>query len=172
MEEAAFLMAVQRIIGGVEVEDDLLGRRRVRFEEEVDEQTFDRRPVVADLVVARRSPRGVLEPVQRAFASQRGAGLAPGGELARERRQHRVVAQLVVIDQILVAGAMPNTRCATIAATLCSTCAWARASSKQPANRSTGPIARSVAPSSNAPASDVTSPPSKAATTRRPSPTS
>ena len=44
VEEAAFLVAVQRIIGGIEVEDDLLGRRLVRLEEEVDEQALDRAP--------------------------------------------------------------------------------------------------------------------------------
>ena len=52
VEEPAFLMAVQRIVGGVEVEDDLLGRPGVRLEEEVDEQRLDRRRVVADLLVA------------------------------------------------------------------------------------------------------------------------
>jgi hypothetical protein len=63
VEEAAFLIAVQRIIRGVEVEDDLLGRRRVRLEEKVDEQPFDRRAVMADLVLARRPGGCVLEPV-------------------------------------------------------------------------------------------------------------
>jgi hypothetical protein len=67
---------------------------------------------------------------------------------------------------------MPNTRCATIAAMVCSTCAWARSSAKQVANRATGPIARSVAPSSNPSPSEVSSPPSNAATTSRPSTTS
>jgi hypothetical protein len=38
VEEAPLLMAVQRVIGGVEVENDLLGRRLVRLEEQVDEQ--------------------------------------------------------------------------------------------------------------------------------------
>ena len=49
VEEPAFLMAVQRIVGGVEVEDDLLGRPVVRLEEEVDEQALDRRGVMAIL---------------------------------------------------------------------------------------------------------------------------
>ena len=38
MEEAAFLVAVQRVVGGVEIEDDPAWRRLVRVEEEVDEQ--------------------------------------------------------------------------------------------------------------------------------------
>ena len=103
MEEAAFLVAVQRIIRGVEVENDLLGRRLVRLEEQVDEQPFDRRAVMADLVVARRLGRRVLEPVQSALAGERRAILTPGGELAGKGREHRVVAELIMIDHVLVA---------------------------------------------------------------------
>ena len=57
VEEPAFLMAVQRVVGGVEVENDLLGRPGVRLEEEIDEQRLDRRRVVADLLVAGRRRR-------------------------------------------------------------------------------------------------------------------
>ncbi len=103
MEEPAFLVAMQRIVGGVEVENDLLGRRLVRLEEKVDEQALDRRRVVADLVIAViRAERGMFQPVERALAGERGAVLAPRLKLAGEGRQHRVVAQLVVVDQILV----------------------------------------------------------------------
>ena len=70
MEEPALLMAVQRIVGGVEIEDDLLGRGAVRIEEELDEQPLDRRHVMTDLVVPVRSPRRVLEPVERALAGK------------------------------------------------------------------------------------------------------
>ena len=56
VEEPAFLGAVQRIVGGVQVEHDLLGWRLVRVEEQLDEQPLDRGRVVADLVVARRLP--------------------------------------------------------------------------------------------------------------------
>ncbi len=94
---------MQRIVGGVEVENDLLGRRLVRLEEKVDEQALDRRRVVADLVIAViRAERGMFQPVERALAGERGAVLAPRLKLAGEGRQHRVVAQLVVVDQILV----------------------------------------------------------------------
>ena len=71
VEEPALLGAVQRIVGGVEVEHDLLGWRRVRVEEQLDEQPLDRGPVMADLVVARRlARRRVLEPVERRLAGQ------------------------------------------------------------------------------------------------------
>ena len=103
VEEPAFLMAVQRIVGGVEVEHDLLGRLRVRLEEEVDEQRLDRRRVVADLLVAGGDLARQFEPVQRRLAGDRRAVLAPGRELAGQNRHHRVVAKLVVIVQVLVA---------------------------------------------------------------------
>jgi hypothetical protein len=108
VEEAAFLVAVQRVIGGVQIEDDAARCGGVAVEEEVDEQSLDRRRVVPDLVVAAGSRRRMLEPVERALAGERGAPLAPGGELAGERRQHRIVAQLVVVDQVLVAERDPE----------------------------------------------------------------
>jgi hypothetical protein len=74
----------------------------VSLEEEVDEQALDRRGVVADLMVAARRQRCMLEPVQGALAGERRAILAPGGELAGQGRQHRIVAQLIVVDQILI----------------------------------------------------------------------
>ena len=103
VEEAALLVAVQRIIGGVEIEDDPLGRRLVRLEEQRDEQGLDGSPIMPDLMITRGAGWRMLEPVQRAFAGQRGAGLAPGGELAGKGRQDRIVPQLIVIDQVFVA---------------------------------------------------------------------
>src|SRR4051812_116608 len=59
-------------------------------------------------------------------------------------------------------------RWATSVRTLCLTEAASRPSQKHDANRSTSVIARSVAPSRSAPASEVTRPPSNAATSSRP----
>jgi hypothetical protein len=42
VEEAAFLVARQRIIGGVEVKHDLRGRPLVSLQEQFDEPAFDR----------------------------------------------------------------------------------------------------------------------------------
>ena len=103
VEEPALLMAVQRIVGGVEVERDLFGRPDVRLEEEVDEQRFDRRRIMADLLVARRRRPRQLQPVQRRFARDRRAILAPGFELPRQNRHHRIVAEIFVIVQVLIA---------------------------------------------------------------------
>jgi hypothetical protein len=54
VKEPAFLMAMQRVVGGVEVENDLFGRPCVRLKEEVGEQGFDRRGFMRDLAVLRR----------------------------------------------------------------------------------------------------------------------
>jgi hypothetical protein len=81
----------------------------MRLDEQIDEQPLDRRPVMADLVIARRRlRRRVLQPVQRALPGQRLAVLAPGFQLAHRRRQHRVEPQLVVIEQVFVAERYPH----------------------------------------------------------------
>ena len=104
VEEAAFLVAVQRIVGGVEIEDDLRRRLAVRIEEQIDEQRLDRRRCRGrSCGSASASGAAQFQPVQRALAGQRRAVRAPRRELAGQHRQHRVVAQLVVVDQVLVA---------------------------------------------------------------------
>ena len=52
VEEAAFLMAVQRVVGGVQVEDQPLRGLPVGVEKEIDEEPLDRACVVADAAVA------------------------------------------------------------------------------------------------------------------------
>ena len=65
---------------GIEIENDPLGRPRVRLQEQGDEQLLDRPRVVADPVIAvERRDRRMLEPVQGALAGQRRAVLAPMG---------------------------------------------------------------------------------------------
>ena len=54
VEETLFLMPMQRIVGGVEIEGDLRWRRRMGVEKQLDKQPLDRRRVIADLVVAGR----------------------------------------------------------------------------------------------------------------------
>jgi hypothetical protein len=157
--EAPLLMPVQRVVGRIEIEDDRLRRYAVRFEEEVHEQAFDRPGIVADLVVAARHQGRVLEPVERALAGEWRAIPAPGGELAGQRCQHRVMAQLVVIDQVLVAerDAEHSLRHHRLDRVLdlrrITPVGKAR---REPPEQTDG---------SRAPASEVTSPPSKAATT-------
>ena len=64
MEEPTFLLAVDRVVGGVEVEHDLLRRSLVAIEEDVHEQCFQARRIVIDLVILPGlAPRPVLQPV-------------------------------------------------------------------------------------------------------------
>jgi hypothetical protein len=104
VEEPALLLAMQGIIRGVEIQGDLLGRPRVRLQEQVDEQMDERGRVVTDLVIAVvRAWRDVFQPVERALAGEQRAVRALGLEPVGEQREHRVVAQLVVVVHVLVA---------------------------------------------------------------------
>ncbi len=104
MEEAAFLIAVDRIVRGVEIEDDALGRRGLAFEKEADKQPLHGLFVHAELAVTVLfGPWRVLEPVQRGFPGQDRAIGAAGFELARDKAKHRIVTQLIVIVEVLIA---------------------------------------------------------------------
>ena len=83
-------------------------RSLVRLQEQVDQQPLDGRRIVADLVVARRLQSAQLQPVQRRLAGHRRTILAPRLKLAGQHRHQRIVAQLVVVVQILVAERDPE----------------------------------------------------------------
>ena len=109
VEEATFLLAVQRIVGRVQIQDDLLGCASflrgggVRIEEQVNEQSFDGGRLVTDLVIAGRRRLGEFEPIEGRLAGHRRATGAAGLELAGQDRHHRIVAQLVVVDEVFIA---------------------------------------------------------------------
>ena len=94
---------MQRVVGGVEIEDDLLRRAAMRLKEQVDQQPLDHRPIVADLMVAGRQRPAQFESVQRRFACHRRAILSPRFQLAGEDRHHRVMTELIVVDQVFIA---------------------------------------------------------------------
>ena len=108
MEETAFLTAMQRVVGGVEIEGDLLRRSAMGLKEQIDQQGLDRRRVAADLMVAARLEPAQFEPVQRRLARHRRTVLAPGFQLAGKDRHHRIMAKLIVIDQVLIAERQPK----------------------------------------------------------------
>jgi hypothetical protein len=81
VEEAAFLMPVQRVVGGIEIKRDLPGCLLVRVEKEVDEQRLDRVRVGSEFGVARGLGAAQFQPVQRALARQRRAITPPRGKL-------------------------------------------------------------------------------------------
>ena len=70
MEEAPFLVPMHRVVGSIEVEHDLLARRLVRLDEQVNEQVFDRCRVhgekgrgKADVVVRSSSRQKLTGPL-------------------------------------------------------------------------------------------------------------
>jgi hypothetical protein len=98
------LLAVHRIVGGVEIDDDARGRLGMCILVERHEQPLDRAGIVCDLVVG-ISPdlRRMLEPVERRLAGERRAVGALRGQAPGEDAQHRVMSQLIMIVDILVA---------------------------------------------------------------------
>src|SRR5207249_12153869 len=101
--EPPLLLAVQWIIGRIEIENDLPRGAFMRLQEQLDQKLSDRRRIMADLVVACRLKLAQLQPVQRRLAGNRRTILAPRRELSRQNRHHRIVAKLVVVVEILVA---------------------------------------------------------------------
>ena len=117
MEEAAFLLAVQRNVGVVEIQHDLARCTLMRFEEKIQQQPIDLRIVAIDLVILRRmSPRRVLQAIERALARQwLAVGPQHRAQLARQHCKRRVLAQLVVIVEVFIAqrqakDALPHQR--------------------------------------------------------------
>ena len=108
VEEPPLLLAVQRIIRRIEVENDPFGRSRMRLQEQVDQEILYRHRIVADLVVARRRKLAQLQPVERRLAGHRCAVLAPRLKLARQHRHQRIAAQFVVVVEVLVAERDPK----------------------------------------------------------------
>jgi len=105
MEEPAFLHPVQRDVGVIEVQHDLARLTLMRLEEQIDQQRIDLRSIAIDLVILRRmAPWRVLQAIERALASQ-WLAVAPQlrAQLACQHRERRVLAQLVVIVEILIA---------------------------------------------------------------------
>ena len=103
VEEAPLLMAMQRIVRGIQVQHDLRRWHPVRLQELLHEQRLDRRRPIADLVIRPRLRTAQLQPVQRRLAGHRRAVPPLRLQLAGQHRHHRIVAQRIVVDQILVA---------------------------------------------------------------------
>jgi hypothetical protein len=110
---AAELVAVDRVVGGVEVQDDPLGRSGVGLEEEVHEEAFDVAGAAGDLLVAAASigtDGGQFQTIQGALAGQGLAAIATalsrparGVGLADDGGQERVASQVVMVVEVLIA---------------------------------------------------------------------
>lgn len=105
VKEPPLLMTMQRIIGGVQIQDDLPRRRRMRVEKQLDPQPLDRFGVRADLVIATDPLRGMqLQTVQRALAGQRCAlRTTLRLKLAQQRANHCIVPQMLMVVEVFIA---------------------------------------------------------------------
>src|ERR1700757_5366363 len=84
------------------------GRRwgaTVRLEEQIDKQRFDRGAVMADPVITGGFGLTKLQTIQCALAGQRCTIRPACRKFPGQHRQYRIVPELVVIDEILVADA-------------------------------------------------------------------
>ena len=89
----------------------------MRLEEQIHQQRIDLRAIAVDPVILRRmASRRVLQTIERALAGQR-LTVSPQhrAQLARQHRERRILAQLVVIVEVLIAqcqaeDALPHQR--------------------------------------------------------------
>ena len=96
-------MAVERDVGRIQIEHDLVRSAcGVRLDEHVHQQRVDLLRRVVDLVIA-LAAAGKFQPVQRALARQGCFQLAP----ARQHPHQRIVAQLLMIVEVLIAQRQP-----------------------------------------------------------------
>jgi hypothetical protein len=115
VEEATLLLAVERIVRGIEIQHDPQRRPGVGVQEVIHKPLLDRGPVVDELVVARGRGGRALQTVERSAPGQRMtaiAGLTALGpqqiRLAGRQRQQGIVAQPIVIVEVLVAQRLPK----------------------------------------------------------------
>src|SRR5271157_2983144 len=102
MEKPLRLMAVERDVGRIQIEDDLLRLLGMRLDEQIAEQRVDLLRREVDLVVALAAARK-LQTVQRALAGQGLFHLAAASQHAHEW----IVTQLVMIVHVLIAQRQP-----------------------------------------------------------------
>ena len=115
--KAPFLVAVQPVVGGVEIEHDALGLARLRLNVEIGQQTVHRTRVENDLLVTALRVgvgRGSLEAVESALAGTGVAAVLGSAALlafevlfATQQGQQRVGPQLIVIVEILITQHQP-----------------------------------------------------------------
>ena len=80
----------------------------MRLQKQVNQKTLDGDRIGTNLVVSRRLQPAQLQPVECRFAGHWRAIFAARFELARQNRHHRIMAQLVMIVEVLVAERNPK----------------------------------------------------------------
>jgi hypothetical protein len=107
---------MDRIIGGIKIEDNLTRWAFVSFQKKIDEKTPNRHGIVTDLVVARRLQLAQLQPIERRLAGYWSAILAPSCQLASQHGHDRIVPQIIMVVEVLIPQrdakyALPDQRC-------------------------------------------------------------
>jgi hypothetical protein len=115
VEEASELVAMQGIVGGIEVQDEACGRRRVLLQEGIHEELLQAVHVADNLLVAAvgvGADGRQFEAVESTLAGQRLATIAgskavvAGGiGLADQDGEQRIEAESVVVVEVFVAQA-------------------------------------------------------------------
>jgi hypothetical protein len=108
MKEPTLLMPMQRIVSGIEIENDLPRWSWVGLQEELNEKPLDPLWLLADFVIARWRWNAPLEAVERRLAGDRRAILSSRLQLSGEHCHDRLMAQLIVVVQVLVAERDPE----------------------------------------------------------------
>ena len=68
MNKPLFLVAVQRQVGGIQIEHEAGRRRGVGFEEKIDQESIDGRRIDCEFAVAVCLPGAQFQTVQGAFS--------------------------------------------------------------------------------------------------------
>jgi hypothetical protein len=109
MKEPTLLVPVDRIIGGIKIKDNPLGRLCVGLQEQIDEQILDGGCVMADLVItARRTFGRVFQAVQCGLAGQGRTVRTLGLQAVCQQAKHRIVPQFIMIVDVLIAQRDPG----------------------------------------------------------------
>lgn len=104
VKEPALVTAVKGNVGRVQIDDDPARRAVVSLEEQVDQQRIGLGPVEVDLVLFHAVPLGpMLQSVQGALARQGLTVAATRGQLADQHREDWILAQLDVVNEVVVA---------------------------------------------------------------------
>src|SRR5262245_43070997 len=126
--EPPLLLPMNRIIGGIKIEDDLTWCPFVSFQRKIDEKTSNRHRIVTDLVVARRLQLAQLQTIERRLAGYWPTIRAPAVSLPASTAMIGSCRRSSWSLTSSYPSAMPNTRCPISVATWCSTSSGHRSS--------------------------------------------
>src|SRR6516165_10056310 len=108
VEEPSLLLPMNRIVRRIKIKNNLVRRVLVRLQEQVDEKPLDGDRIVTDFVVPRWLQFAQLQPVECRLSGHRRTIFAPCFQLACQNCHDRIMTQLIVIIEILIAERDPK----------------------------------------------------------------